>query len=220
MATVTETRLINARTIAAQVGGQSSFARRMSSSRQQVNHIIGANPIKPIGDRLARKIERTFGYPVGWLDQSHEPVGAPEDAVAPFVDVPLMGVTEFTSVPRGDVPIEYVRITKSWLRRNIEPTAYEYLSLHMQRGDSMNDTIRDGDTLLIDRGQSSIQTEGVYVLAIDGQVMVKRAQLGAKGALTLACDNDLYQPIEVDRESRAALVVLGRVQATLRLQRF
>lgn len=216
--TVSQTRLNNARQISESVGGQAAFARRLSSSRQQVSHIVGANPIKPIGNRLARKIEATFGYPVGWLDQTHESNAEPTGA-KPFVDVPLLDGSEFTTVPAPDAPIEYVRITKSWLRRNIEPTAVEYLSLWMARGDSMSDLIRDGDTVLIDRGQSAIQTDGVYVVVLDGEIHVKRVQRGMRGAISLTCDNGVYQPIELGDEDRKRMIVLGRVTATLRIQR-
>lgn len=61
----------NARGLAKDCGGQVQFADRIHRQPNQVNHIIGANPIKNIGKRLARHIEKCFGKPEGWLDRNH-----------------------------------------------------------------------------------------------------------------------------------------------------
>lgn len=81
--TVTELRLINARYLSDQCGGITKFAERVSRTQGQVTHIIGKHPIKGIGHRLARHIEKSFSKPVGWLDATHtdhKPATHPNDA--------------------------------------------------------------------------------------------------------------------------------------------
>jgi len=70
MKTVKEIRLENARALANE--GPAEFARRIDSSTQQVNQVIGPAPTRNIGDKLARRIETAFGRPEGWLDVQHD----------------------------------------------------------------------------------------------------------------------------------------------------
>lgn len=69
MKTVKEIRLENARSLATE--GPAEFARRIESSTQQVNQVMGPSPTRNIGDKLARRIEAAFGHPEGWLDVEH-----------------------------------------------------------------------------------------------------------------------------------------------------
>jgi hypothetical protein len=69
MKTVKEIRLDNARSLA--TDGPAEFARRIESSTQQVNQFMGPAPTRNIGDKLARRIEESFGKPSGWLDVEH-----------------------------------------------------------------------------------------------------------------------------------------------------
>jgi plasmid maintenance system antidote protein VapI len=72
MKTVKEIRLENARSL--MTDGPAEFARRIDSSTQQVNQVMGPAPTRNIGDKLARRIESAFGRPEGWLDVQHNSV--------------------------------------------------------------------------------------------------------------------------------------------------
>jgi len=54
------------------------FGRRIDRSDAQVNHLVGPNPSKKIGHKLARLIESTFSKPRGWLDARHQADLSPE----------------------------------------------------------------------------------------------------------------------------------------------
>ena len=49
-----------------------SFAAYLGLSPSYWTRMKGPNPLKNIGDLLARKIERKFHLPVGWLDKDRE----------------------------------------------------------------------------------------------------------------------------------------------------
>lgn len=59
------------RALAKSVGGISRLALKLNKSQSQISHLIGATPIKNIGDKVAAQIEVVFGKPVGWLDKEH-----------------------------------------------------------------------------------------------------------------------------------------------------
>lgn len=74
LATVNETRLENLRHLRDGLPGddergkQGEMAEKLGMSESQLSQLIGKNPSKPIGNRLARKIEKKLGLPRGHLD--------------------------------------------------------------------------------------------------------------------------------------------------------
>lgn len=44
------------------------MAKKLNISESQVSQLIGKTPTKSIGSRLARRIEREYKLPPGWLD--------------------------------------------------------------------------------------------------------------------------------------------------------
>lgn len=71
---VKDFRRRNLRALARAVGGVTKIAERLEKSQSQISHLIGTNPVKNIGDKLAAHIERVFNKPYGWLDQPHNSV--------------------------------------------------------------------------------------------------------------------------------------------------
>jgi SOS-response transcriptional repressor LexA len=63
----------NLRALAKAVGGITALANRLGKSQGQISHLIGLNPTKNIGDKLAAEIEQAFNKPPGWLDWRQEP---------------------------------------------------------------------------------------------------------------------------------------------------
>jgi SOS-response transcriptional repressor LexA len=68
MNTISDIRLANAHTIAAEYKNPAEFARTIDRESTQVSRFMGANPTKKIGDRMARHIEKSCRKPNGWLD--------------------------------------------------------------------------------------------------------------------------------------------------------
>ncbi|WP_122897799.1 S24 family peptidase [Acinetobacter sp. B51(2017)] len=61
-------RYKNTRLLVDQVGGVSNFADKIGKGQSQTSQFAGTNPIKGIGNKVAREIEEAFGKPHGWLD--------------------------------------------------------------------------------------------------------------------------------------------------------
>ncbi|MBN0668966.1 helix-turn-helix transcriptional regulator, partial [Pseudomonas aeruginosa] len=64
-------RRTNALSLAEKEGGTGAFASRIDREPTQVSRLIGSNPTKNIGNKLARHIEECFDLPRGWLDVLH-----------------------------------------------------------------------------------------------------------------------------------------------------
>jgi len=132
--------------------------------------------------------------------------------------------TDFVLVPRLDVgasagpgalPGEE-RATASlafhseWLRRNAGGNA-SALSVITVTGDSMVPTLSDGDEILVNAADAAERLrDGIYVLRVEGAVMVKRLAINPAGrTFTIRSDNPAYPPWEgCDLESVA---IIGRV---------
>lgn len=54
--------------LADSVGGIAEFARRMEMSDSQASQLIGQNPKRRIGDKIAERVERAFNMEPGELD--------------------------------------------------------------------------------------------------------------------------------------------------------
>lgn len=78
------------------------------------------------------------------------------------------------------------------------------------QGDSMEGNITDGAILLIDLGDKGTESGRIYVVNVDGDVLVKRvfSDLSDHGNVILKSDNPYYPQFKVQKES---LEVIGRV---------
>ncbi|WP_180089399.1 LexA family transcriptional regulator [Acinetobacter sp. YH12219] len=82
-------RYQNTRLLVDQVGGVSSFADKIGKGQSQTSQFAGTNPIKGIGNKVAREIEEAFGKPHGWLDLPQEGTQNIEKNVSD--PIPLIG---------------------------------------------------------------------------------------------------------------------------------
>ena len=71
MKTIKDIRFNNARLLAKQVGSQKDIVAITGRHQSQISQIMGKKPSKPIGNAVARALEKAFKKPVGWLDQLH-----------------------------------------------------------------------------------------------------------------------------------------------------
>ena len=80
------------------------------------------------------------------------------------------------------------------------------------RGDSMDDTLADGDWVLVDRSNRDPKQEGVFLLLVSGERRIKRVQRLAGGALYLISDNEHYQPEMIKPQDMHDVEILGRCE--------
>lgn len=79
------------------------------------------------------------------------------------------------------------------------------------RGDSMEPTLKDGDTVLIDQSEKDILDGRIYVVTLGDELRVKRVQKGWDG-IVLTSDNPRYSDIHIAARDLEAFKVHGRVR--------
>ena len=86
----------------------------------------------------------------------------------------------------------------------------ENLAVITVSGDSMWETLHDGDSVLVDRSVQRVVREGIYILLFEEELLVKRCQRNIEtGALMIMSDNPAYKDYEVNNLENFS--VLGRV---------
>jgi phage repressor protein C with HTH and peptisase S24 domain len=80
------------------------------------------------------------------------------------------------------------------------------------RGDSMEQTIHDGDLLLVDRRIDSIKDDAIYIIESDNHLVVKRVQQALDGSLIILSDNPRYEKQVISPERAKEVKIIGRVR--------
>ena len=161
--------------------------------------------------RLAEADRRVLAHYFG-VDEAL--LGAPEAAPGPGLRaVPRLAVDAAAGAGafEGDERSGgHIAFDPAWLRR-VARGAPDQLSIIRVAGDSMMPTLADGDDILVDRGDGAARLrDGIYVLRIEGALVVKRIALNpAARTLSVRSDNPAY-PGWPDCDP-AVVDVVGRV---------
>ncbi|WEL58023.1 LexA family transcriptional regulator [Pseudomonas kermanshahensis] len=96
----------------------------------------------------------------------------------------------------GQVPAEYSEVIRNVIIREevlrekgVTYTSAQALSIITGWGQSMEGTINDKDPVIVDRGVTDYQGEGVYVLSWHGDLLIKRLQRKDEEHMWLISDN-------------------------------
>lgn len=106
-------------------------------------------------------------------------------------------------------PTRYLAFRYKWLKyRGFNE---KDLVVVFAKGDSMEPTITNNNSLLIHTKFQSIQDGGIYVIRQDDTLLVKRVQRLLDGDLKLISDNTAYEPMVLTKDSFESLNVVGQV---------
>ena len=107
----------------------------------------------------------------------------------------------------SQLPVETLRVDRNWLARFVPPNTET--SMLEVVGDSMEPTLADGDVILVrhDIDVDDVARGGVFVISLDGFIMVKRLQIGPKGEIWVLSDNDRYERVAVPASEAAERVI-------------
>ena len=98
----------------------------------------------------------------------------------------------------------YLGFNKTWLReQSLSPTNLAVIEV---RGDSMDPTLHDGDSVLLDMRSLQLKDGGIYTLRREGELLVKRLRRQSNDWLIVS--DNLSYPVERLDEN---VDVLGRV---------
>ncbi len=139
-----------------------------------------------------------------------------EDDLPPgdFVMIPRLNVHLSAGGGRDQVEIELAENTplafrSDWVRKmRLKP---KKLAAMTAAGRSMEPTIWDGDSLVIDTGQQEVNDGQVYALWYDGGERVKRLYRMPGGGLRIKSDNPEHGLIELGPDYAGHVRIIGRV---------
>lgn len=149
---------------------------------------------KPLPERLAE---------TSWL----ETIRGLEYAVLPSYAITASaghGAFAQESEPDG-----YHVLPHQWLK-SVTRARLNDLCVIQVAGDSMWETLHNGDHVLVDRSRRTVARPGIYVLDDQGELIVKRVQKDLQtGHIDVISDNPKYPKMTVTEEGR--LTIVGRV---------
>ncbi len=195
-----------------QAGGPTKVGKTLGVTRETVSN-WGTGKSRPPMIEIA-KLADQMGISMDWVVGAWAQLKAKENAVANQDDFALVKELDvLASAGAGALNHEsqtgLVSFRRDWLRdRGINPNAATVISAW---GDSMEPTIRSGDTLLVDNSIDRIRDEGIYVLVVNGLTLVKRLMMKTNGDLKLSSDNPQYDSETIKKKDLSDLHVAGRV---------
>ncbi|MEC4727243.1 hypothetical protein HWQ46_16985 [Shewanella sp. D64] len=131
---------------------------------------------------------------------------------------------DFISIPRIDIEVsagcgsyivselenEGMKVTQKWIIN--EGFLQADLVMMTAKGDSMEPSIPSGASLIIDKSQTSIKEDGVYVLRVEDALFVKRLRYDHLNyELNIISDNPIYPLSQVKKAMLNDICVIGKV---------
>ena len=153
-----------------------------------------------------------FGAPIASPTAALTPSPAPG---APAITVPLLAnagsMGPGTEIQHDDVLVGHIALSEQWVARRLQPSSHGALRFIHAYGDSMAPTFEDGDVLLVDTGMRDPRAiDGVYVMAANDRVYIKRVRQRMDGVVEISSDNATVKTVDVLNGDHR-IDILGRV---------
>lgn len=164
---------------------------------------VGARPPQPGGPSAVAGLEPILA----WEHPDDLPPGE-------FVMVPRLDVHLSAGGGSEQVAVDLVKdnpqaFRADWIRdRRLKPGKLAAMSA---TGESMEPTIHDGDSLLVDISQTTVVDGKVYALWYGDGERVKRLFRLPGGGLRICSDNPRHPPLEVGPDHPEHVRIIGRV---------
>lgn len=147
-----------------------------------------------------------------WITETQKPSGVAMND-SDFVFVPKFDLAASAGnglLVHDESVVDHLAFKRDWVQRSLglDPAC---LALIDARGDSMCPTINSGDLLLLDTRQGQVRSEGVYVINLNGALLVKRIRIKLSGIVDVVSDNPQYGCESVSGEELDRLLFVGRV---------
>ncbi len=146
-----------------------------------------------------------------WLLMGERHAAAKPDE---YAHIPLYDVRASAG---GGAYVEAEHITdvlafrKEWIANELRVSVKD-LAVIFVEGDSMTPTLNPGDIMLVVKDHGTMPQDGIYVISLDGTLLVKRLQKLLGGRIAIQSDNSNYRPQEVDlKQAHADFCIIGRV---------
>lgn len=176
---------------------------------------------------ILKKIKELKGCSLDWLltgEGEPFPGAAPNGKVMDTLGNQV-DIDEFVFIPRyaveaaaghgrfveNETPSFTMAFRRYWLENYITRDTKQ-LSVISVKGDSMEGVLNDGDTILVNHNYTAPR-DGLYVLRINENLLVKRLQLMPGNIVRVISANEAYPTFEISLQNNTDDVsIIGRVE--------
>lgn len=188
---------------------ESAFAQKckipLSTMRK---YLSGSTP----GLDKAAQIAQATGVPLEWLATGKKPTKTDSQFEEEFALIPGYNVQVAAghgSLAGDESPTRELAFRRKWLRfRGLQE---QDLALVFAKGDSMEPTISDNETLMVDTSEKRLRDGHIYVIRNGDHLLVKRIQTLWNDGVQLLSDNKEYPAQEIPSTDLVNLEVIGKV---------
>lgn len=188
---------------------ESAFAQKckipLSTMRK---YLSGSTP----GLDKAAQIAEANGVPLEWLATGKQAKKSDSQFEEEFALIPGYNVQVAAghgSIAGDEAPTRELAFRRKWLRfRGFNESD---LALVFAKGDSMEPTISDNETVMVDTSKKKLRDGHIYVIRNGDHLLVKRIQTLWNDGVQLLSDNKEYPPQEVSSSDMESLEVIGKV---------
>ena len=176
-----------------------------------------------------KKIKQLKGCNLDWLLTGEGEPFPDQETASKSTAIDTLGnpvdIDEFIFVPRYDIqaaaghgqlvgdekPAFTMAFRRYWIENYITRDT-KNLSVISVKGDSMEGVLNDGDSILINHGETTPR-DGLYVLRLNENLLVKRLQLMPGGIVNVISANEAYPTFEINlNQMNDDLAIIGRVE--------
>lgn len=130
------------------------------------------------------------------------------------VSIPVMDIT--ASAGHGSIPISeeqtsVIQFDRSYLHNTWNLNANDLFTINTI-GESMEPTIKAGEYLLVSKSEEHMKlADGIFVIRLDGNILVKRIQILPGKKVFISSDNSAYTPYEINLDDGVDFHIVGKV---------
>jgi phage repressor protein C with HTH and peptisase S24 domain len=106
-----------------------------------------------------------------------------------------------------DENFETISIDEKIMHNMVGMGNTELEAIHVD-GESMEPTLQDGSIVFVDRTQTNIGKNGIFIASTTGGLFIKRIQQRADGMIELISDNSMYPPQAIPADE---VTIVGKV---------
>lgn len=207
-------RIVLERLIAERGENYADLSRLLKRNPAYIQQFIKRGTPRKLDEEDRRVLARYFGVREEMLGgpSGPVPVVSRSRSLPAVITVPRLSLGASAgpgSLDEDERALGVMAFDANWLRQlGVQP---QRVSIIRVDGESMAPTLNDGDEIMVDHeDEASRLRDGVYVLRLDGVLMVKRVALGPRrGAFSVLSDN-VHYPDWIDIDP-ALVTIVGRV---------
>lgn len=170
-----------------------SLSRLIGRNDAYIQQYLRKGTPRQLKEQERRTLARHFQIPESMLGGMPDDERAALGALVPITRSPVTASAGPGAITGEEATRPYLAFEPRWLK-GLTGSPAAKLSVIRVEGDSMAPTLCAGDDILVDRGDAAERLrDGIYVLRVDGTLLVKRLLIHPVGRrVTIQSDNPAY----------------------------